>query len=90
MKYLIIILCFLFVSCNEYPKTYKNSVIINKKTEYYRGIAKYLIAFDDGSDLETTFGMYSKYNIGDTLCMEYYSDMIKLINKSDSLYCKCL
>ncbi len=89
MKYLIIILCFIFVSCQEFPKTYKKLVIINKKTEYYRGTPEYLIAFDDGSDLETKFGMYSKYNIGDTLCMEYYADMIIIINKSDSLYCNC-
>lgn len=89
MKIVIIILCFIFVSCQEFPKTYKNLVIINKKTEYYKETPEYLIAFNDGTHINTTFGIYSKFNIGDTLCIEYYADMTRLINKTDSLYCKC-
>ena len=74
MKYLLILL--ISVSCSlkkEKVEVETFKILINKNIEvvsstaFNNGFTLYVLAFDDGFTVQTTFGYYSCLEIGDTI-----------------------
>lgn len=59
-----------FTSCKQKPiqYEYKQQIIKSKTVDLKDGNTRYNIAFTDGSSEAFSFGIYSKYEIGDTIC----------------------
>lgn len=70
-----ILICGLLVailSCEPIPDIYdyKQTTVVAKTTDYYRGSTNYRMAFSDGSDLRVSYGEFSTIDVGDTIFWE--------------------
>jgi hypothetical protein len=72
--YIFILLYLNILSCKqESSYTITKEVIINKETIYfYNREPVHKFAFSDGSEMKVSFGLYSKFNIGDTVLIKHY------------------
>lgn len=71
MNKLIIILLILSSCTSRVDKIEKKHMIILAKEKVWNdGDTEHRIAFTDGSDYGVSFGVYSKYEIGDTIWFE--------------------
>jgi hypothetical protein len=65
-----VLLVAVFSSCKQ--KTveyeYKQQIVKAKTTDLKDGTTRYNIAFTDGDSETFSFGLYSKYEVGDTIC----------------------
>lgn len=87
MRYFpIIIIASLLFSCTiKNNIRYEKRIIIAKTKDLECGSTVYRLAYNDGSTHNVDFGLYSKYNIGDTLTIGMaYDGCIK----SDDEYIK--
>ena len=59
-----------FVGCKEKPMEYetKKTIINAKANVKVDGSDKFILSFSDGDSEYCSFGEYTKYKIGDTLC----------------------
>lgn len=59
-----------FYSCKERPTEYeyKQQIVKAKTIDLKDGNTRYNIAFTDGDSETFDFGLYSKYEVGDTVC----------------------
>lgn len=67
------ILSLILYSCVEITPTiyeYKQLVVKNKTVDLHQGTTRYNIAFTSGESEEFSFGLYSKYEIDDTVCFK--------------------
>jgi predicted metalloprotease with PDZ domain len=65
-----VLLVAVFSSCE--PRTveyeYKQQIVKAKTIDLKDGSTRYNIAFTDGSSENFDFGLYTKYEVGDTVC----------------------
>lgn len=59
-----------FSSCKQrhVEYEYKQQIVKAKTIDLRNGNTRYNIAFTDGDSEEFSFGLYSKYEVGDTIC----------------------
>ena len=59
-----------FSSCEQRPVEYeyKQQIVKVKTIDLKDGNTRYNIAFTDGNSETFDFGLYSKYEVGDTVC----------------------
>jgi hypothetical protein len=73
---------FLFInlfSCgsnSESKSTFFQRIISAKTKDVKNGTTCYKFAYSNGDNDEVSFGLYSKYNIGDTVCFEKQNDIV--------------
>jgi hypothetical protein len=73
LKYIIyLFLTVVLFSCNiSKPEVKFKKLVVNaKRIEYGAGYSRYVIAFTNGSSDNFSFGIYSKYEKGDTLIIK--------------------
>lgn len=65
-----VLLVSVFSSCRQRPVEYeyKQTIVKAKTIDLERGNTRYNIAFTNGDSEEFSFGLYSKYEVGDTIC----------------------
>ena len=72
-----LLLSSVFFSCNQADKSYKHKKRVVKNKIVERGkTTRYNIAFTNGESDYFSFGLYSKYEIGDTICFESLDDIM--------------
>lgn len=60
-----------FTSCEtETECKYKQTIVKTKTIDLYNGSTRYNIAFTNGESHAFEFGLYSKYEVGDTICWQ--------------------
>ena len=71
MKTLIIIIAVALSSCCGRPAEYETirTVVKAKTVDVSKGNTRYHIAFSNGMSKSITFGLYSRYEVGDTVCL---------------------
>ena len=64
-----VLLVAVFSSCKQRPVEYeyKQQIVKAKTIDLKDGNTRYNIAFTDGDSETFTFGLYSKYEVGDTI-----------------------
>lgn len=62
----------IFYSCERktLEREYRQRVVQAKTIDMWSGNTRYNIAFTDGVSEAFSFGLYSKYEVGDTVCWE--------------------
>ena len=60
--------CLAEIPREEYKQSHR--VVADKKETLHYGVTRFTIAFEDGSSENFSFGIYTKYNVGDIVCME--------------------
>jgi hypothetical protein len=67
-----VLLVAVFYSCVQRPVEYeyKERIVKAKTIDLEDGNTRYNIAFTDGGSETCSFGLYSKYEVGDTICMK--------------------
>ena len=67
-----VLLVAVFSSCEQRPVEYeyKQQIVKAKTIDLKDGSTRYNIAFTDGNSEPLNFGLYSKYEVGDTICWE--------------------
>ena len=67
-----VLLVAVFTSCKQRPVEYeyKQQIVKAKTADLKDGNTRYNIAFTDGDSEIFSFGLYSKYEVGDTICWE--------------------
>ena len=67
-----VMLVAVFSSCEQRPieYEYKQQIVKAKTIDLMNGNTRYNIAFTDGNSEEFSFGVYSRYEVGDTVCFE--------------------
>lgn len=72
-----LLLAAVLYSCEQRPVEYevKKRIVKDKTIDTYNGSTRYNIAFKDGSCEAFDFGLYTKYEIGDTICFKRKKDM---------------
>lgn len=65
-----VLLVAVFYSCEHRPVEYeyKKQIVKAKTIDLKDGNTRYNIAFTDGDSETFDFGLYSKYEVGDTVC----------------------
>lgn len=65
-----VLLVAVFSSCEQRPVEYeyKQQIVKAKTIDLRNGNTRYNIAFTDGDSETFSFGLYSKYEVGDTIC----------------------
>ena len=65
-----VLLVAVFSSCTPRPVEYeyKQQIVKAKTIDLKDGNTRYNIAFTDGNSETFDFGLYSKYEVGDTVC----------------------
>lgn len=65
-----VLLVAVFSSCEQRPVEYeyKQQIVKAKTIDLKDGNTRYNIAFTDGDSETFDFGLYSKYEVGDTIC----------------------
>lgn len=65
-----LLLVAVFSSCEKRPVEYeyKHQIVKAKTIDLKDGNTRYNIAFTDGDSETFNFGLYSKYEVGDTIC----------------------
>lgn len=65
-----VVLVAVFFSCEQKPVEYeyKQQIVKAKTIDLKDGNTRYNIAFTDGTSNSFSFGLYSKYGVGDTVC----------------------
>lgn len=71
----IIFLLFLLVgvsSCEKLPveSMYRRQIVKEKTRDLYRGSTIYRLSYTDKTHETVGFGVYSNYEVGDTICWE--------------------
>ena len=64
-------------SCEQRPVEYeiKQQIVKDKTIDLKNGSTRYNIAFNDGSCEFFSFGLYTKFEINDTICFKRKKDM---------------
>lgn len=72
IKFIFLLLFLSTYSCKERSTEYehKQQVVKAKTIDFKDGSTRYNIAFTDGSSDAFSFGVYSNYEVGDTICWE--------------------
>lgn len=72
----LFLLIFIFISCKERPIEYefKKQVIVAKKEIVSNGNSKFIMAFEDRSDYDCTFGEFNAYQLKDTVLFKREKD----------------
>ncbi len=62
----------LVFSCTQRPIEYEHklTIIKDKTIDLKDGNTRYNVAFTDGNSESFSFGLFSKYEVGDTICWE--------------------
>ena len=69
---------------NSEPKpTFFQRILSVKTKDIKNGTTCYKFAFSNGEDVEVSFGLYAKYNIGDTVCFEKHNDIVGWVSIVD-------
>lgn len=68
--FVYVLLVVVFSSCEQSPVEYeyKQQIVKAKTIDLKNGDTRYNIAFTDGDSETFSFGLYSKYEVGDTIC----------------------
>jgi hypothetical protein len=72
------LLIILFISCKQGDIEYefKKQIVKAKTIDLVDGTTNYNIAFTDGDSKSFSFGLYSKYEINDTICWRRKKDFL--------------
>ena len=73
-----VLLVAVFSSCEQRPVEYeyKQQIVKAKTIDLRDGNTRYNIAFTDGCSESFSFGLYSKYEVGDTICWKCEKDWL--------------
>jgi hypothetical protein len=73
-----VLLVAVFSSCEQRPVEYeyKQQIVKAKTIDLKDGNTRYNIAFTDGDSEAFSFGLYSKYEVGDTVCWKREKDWL--------------
>ncbi len=73
-----VLLVAVFSSCKQklVEYEYKQQIVKAKTIDLKDGNTRYNIAFTDGDSETFSFGLYSKYEVGDTICWERESNWL--------------
>lgn len=69
-----LLLLFFITSCVSNEIEFKKEIVKNKTIDLFEGTTRYNIAFKSGTSDAFSYGLYEKYNIGDTICFQRYSN----------------
>jgi hypothetical protein len=71
-QFFVLLIAIIISSCEKKPieYEYKLEIVQAKTIDFKNGTTRYNIAYESGLSESFTFGLYTKYNVGDTICFK--------------------